>query len=56
MVAFNVINTILGTSSFLKIIKKLKIFSDSFSTGGPGKGMHSRTTKNCKLKQNSLIF
>jgi predicted Zn-dependent peptidase len=33
MVVFNIINTLLGQSS-------------SFSTGGPGKGMHSRTTKN----------
>jgi len=31
--AFQVLNTLLGSSS-------------SFSTGGPGKGMHSRTTKN----------
>ncbi len=36
MTAMNVINTILGSSS-------------SFSTGGPGKGMHSRTTKNSIL-------
>jgi len=33
MVVFNIVNTLLGQSS-------------SFSTGGPGKGMHSRTTKN----------
>jgi len=33
MTLMNVINTILGNSS-------------SFSTGGPGKGMHSRSTKN----------
>jgi len=33
MVALNIVNTLLGQSS-------------SFSTGGPGKGMHSRTTKN----------
>jgi len=33
MVAFNVANALLGQSS-------------SFSTGGPGKGMHARTTKN----------
>ena len=31
--AFQVLNTLLGSSS-------------SFSTGGPGKGMHARTTKN----------
>ena len=36
MTAMNVINTIMGSSS-------------SYSTGGPGKGMHSRTTKNSKL-------
>ena len=34
MTAMNVINTILGNAS-------------SFSTGGPGKGLHSRATKNC---------
>lgn len=33
MVVFNIVNTLLGQSS-------------SFSTGGPGKGMHSRATRN----------
>lgn len=33
MVLLNILNTMLGNSS-------------SFSQGGPGKGMHSRTTKN----------
>lgn len=33
MTAYMVLNTLLGNSS-------------SFSTGGPGKGMHARTTKN----------
>ena len=40
MTLMNVINTILGNSS-------------SFSTGGPGKGMHARTSKNCILNQNN---
>lgn len=49
MAVFNVVNTILGSSSFYFYLVFYLIFLDSFSTGGPGKGMHSRTTKNCNL-------
>ena len=45
MIPYNVLFTIMGNASNNKKKNYKKLHIDSFSSGGPGKGMHSRASQ-----------